>query len=462
MGPKDTRPVHQDVTFYTLRVPSPDLRRALRRSRAFAGRAARAVQDRTLGRWHYARLPLDPSLVAYTCVWNRAPRGNPLAIHRAQQEQAPHLRGVWIVRKQDLHLVPEGLEVVTPRTLAYLRLIATASVIVDDANPHWSLPPRPGQTYVQTHHGTALKYMGADRHYSGERPSDDTIVTMHRRSQRWTFSLSTSPYLTEVWRRAYRNDARQLEVGFPRNDVLVRPPSGAREEARRRLGLSDDEQALLYLPTWRTRAGRDEQSVDLTALARALPAGTRLLVRDHYYHDATDREVVPDQVIDVSRGWEVEDLYLASDALITDYSSAMFDYALLDRPIVLLCHDWEDYRWSRGAYFDITADAPGTVAYTVDELVTAIASGSYDTPEHARRRASFRERFATFEDGRAAERVVRITMLGEDPEPWTDRAEHADRPAGWTPHPPVSHPEYPSREPRRAPVGEPAAWRTDA
>ncbi|MFW2514159.1 CDP-glycerol glycerophosphotransferase family protein [Demequina sp. SO4-13] len=429
--------------------------RAARRARHFAARAVRGIQDRTVGRWFYMRLPLDPSLVAYTALWHRAPRGNPLAIFRKQLELAPHLRGVWIVRKQDLHLMPEGIDYVTPRTLAYLRLIATATVFVDDANPHWSLPAREGQRYVQTHHGTALKYMGADRHYSGKRPSDATVVTMHRRSQRWTHSLSTSPYLTEVWQRAYQNECLQLEVGFPRNDRLIAATDTDRAAARAKLGLEPHEIAVLYMPTWRTRRRPREEDFDLDDFAGSLPPGHRLLVRDHYYHDRRGRSGMPDQVLDVSTGWEVEELYLASDLLLTDYSSAMFDYALLDKPIVLLCEDWDDYRWSRGAYFDITADAPGPVAMTASELVGVIASREYASPTHERRRASFRERFATYEDGRASETVVRVVLLGEDAARFTNRGRHESRPAGWTTHPPVSHPEDPSIEERLAPIGMP-------
>lgn len=435
------------------------LRRLKGRARRFIARATRNIQDRTLGRWYYARLPLDPNLVAYTTLWHRAPRGNPLAIYRKQQEIAPHLRGVWIVRKQDVDLIPDGIEYVTPRTLAYLRLTGTAGTIIDDANPHWSLPIRKDQVYVQTHHGTALKYMGADRHYSGKRPSDQTIVTMHNRAQRWTYSLSTSPFLTEVWERAYNNGCIQLEVGFPRNDALLAATDADRARARARLGLADNETAVLYMPTWRTRRSPRKGGFDLSEFALSLPENTRLLVRDHYYHDRRRARKVPENVVNVSRGWEVEELYLASDALITDYSSAMFDYTLLDKPIVLLVDDWDDYRWSRGAYFDITADAPGEVAYDGTELAAAFQSGSFRSEKYAARRASFRERFATYEDGKAAEKVVRIALLGESPGPYTGRGYATKHPLGWTPHPRVSHPEDPSIEPRLEPVGVPSAAR---
>ncbi len=390
----------------------------------------------------------------YTCVWHRSPRGNPLAIYRKQQELAPHMRAVWIVRKQDLADLPPEIEYVTPRTIAYLRLIATAKYFVDDANPHWSVPQRDGQIYVETHHGTALKYMGADRHYSGKRPSDSTIVTMHRRAQRWTYSLTTSPFLTEVWRRAYNNGCAQLPTGSPRNDRLVNATDEQRAAARARLGLHDDENALLYMPTWRVRRGAKEADFDVTAFAERLPAKTRLLIRDHYYHDKTSRNMVPDTVIDVSRGWEVEDLYLASDALITDYSSAMFDYALVDKPMLLFCFDWDRYRFERGTYFDITVDAPGEVTFYAAALLDAVRTGSYLAPHYAEQRDSFRRRFCTYERGNAAELVVRKVFLGEDvvtEEPPSDGSIPASV-RGWTPHPHVSHPEDPALEPRLPPA----------
>lgn len=109
----------------------------------------------------------------------------------------------------------------------------------------------------------------------------------------------------------------------------------------------------------------------------------------------------------------VEDVILASDALVTDYSALMFDYANLDRPIVLLADDWGAYAASRGTYFDITADAPGHVAYSQRELGWLFASGAWRDGESERLRAGFRERFCEFDDGRAAERVVRTLMLGE-------------------------------------------------
>ena len=111
------------------------------------------------------------------------------------------------------------------------------------------------------------------------------------------------------------------------------------------------------------------------------------------------------QVRDVTLYPDINDLFLAADVLITDYSSVMFDFAVLDRPIYLLTPDLDTYRDQlRGFYFDFEAEAPGPIFRDVDDLVDELSANKPDAYSHAR--AAFRERFAPLDDGHAAERVV--------------------------------------------------------
>lgn len=121
-----------------------------------------------------------------------------------------------------------------------------------------------------------------------------------------------------------------------------------------------------------------------------------------------------DRIHDVSAHLRVEDLYLAADVLVTDYSSAMFDYAVLDRPIVVYAPDWDAYRLARGVYFDVTAEPPGAVARTFAELLDIFASDAVADDGAERARARFRARFCALDDGHAAERVVRRVFLTDE------------------------------------------------
>jgi CDP-glycerol glycerophosphotransferase (TagB/SpsB family) len=113
----------------------------------------------------------------------------------------------------------------------------------------------------------------------------------------------------------------------------------------------------------------------------------------------------------------------------------MFDYANLDRPIVVYADDWEVYRELRGVYFDLMETAPGRVTRTPQELAAVFRDGSWADGEATALRAAFRERFCGFDDGQAAERVVRRVLLGEPPEaipPVIPLAERIPAPAATT------------------------------
>jgi CDP-glycerol glycerophosphotransferase len=99
----------------------------------------------------------------------------------------------------------------------------------------------------------------------------------------------------------------------------------------------------------------------------------------------------------------------------------MFDYAVLDRPIVIHAPDWETYRAKRGTYFDLLEEPPGVVTRTGAEMVEALRDGAAWGDDARRARAAFRARFAALEDGGAAERVVRRVWLGEPLPPVRDR-----------------------------------------
>ncbi|MEU3616128.1 bifunctional glycosyltransferase family 2 protein/CDP-glycerol:glycerophosphate glycerophosphotransferase [Streptomyces sp. NPDC006872] len=400
---------------------------AARRGRRTVGRKARRMRDLVVRRlkrsWYRLQLrrPLDPDLAVYSAGHSRAVNGDPHAIRLRAAELAPQLRGVWVVRPEAAALVPPGTEYVTTGSWRYYRVMARAKHWVNDCNWAGDLVKRPGSVHVQTHRGTPLKYMALDlRSRPGARHGTD-LRGMLRRSDRWDVSLVANRHSEEVWQQAYPCHFTSLRSGSPRNDVLVGGGAGRGAELRERLGVGPAETAVLYAPTLRDyRKGRHVWRVDLEALAGSLGPGFRLLVRLHpslaRHHDRA--LLLRDlhrrgALTDVTDEPHVEDVLLACDALITDYSALMFDYANLDRPIVVHADDWAAYRASRGAYFDITAEPPGHVTRSDAELAEAFRSDAWQDAESTRLRAAFRERFCAYDDGRAAERVVRRILLGE-------------------------------------------------
>jgi CDP-ribitol ribitolphosphotransferase len=169
---------------------------------------------------------------------------------------------------------------------------------------------------------------------------------------------------------------------------------------------------VLYAPTFRgerTTAARHPQDLDLRVLRSVLGDDHVVLVRLHPFVRAAF--AVEDDLagfaIDVSEHPEVNELMLVSDVLITDYSSVIFEFALLGRPILLFAPDHEQYERERGFYFDYRSEGPGPVFETTDALAAHLRAGLFDTERVER----FRERWIEIADGHATERVVDRVVL---------------------------------------------------
>ena len=314
---------------------------------------------------------LDPNLVAYAAGGCTQYAGNPRAICEKAAELAPQLRGVWVVDEEHVGAIPEGVEYVVADSPAYEKLLGKATYFVSDANWPKDLDKRQGQVHLQTQHGTPLTTVALS-----VEGKDDLM----RAVDRWDFNLSSNRYSSEIWERIYPSYFEELEYGYPRNDRLLTATLDEVRAIRAGLGYDDSHLVILYAPA-------SDERLDSDRLATAAGEHTR--------------------VLGIEEQSRAEDLMLAADVLVSDHSSIIFDYANLDRPILLLTGDRTD------TYFDVAEFPPGVVARSAEDLFTALRNGTFAAPEAAKHRHLFREKFCEFDDGRAAERVVRRVFLGE-------------------------------------------------
>ncbi|NYT95229.1 bifunctional glycosyltransferase/CDP-glycerol:glycerophosphate glycerophosphotransferase [Salinispora sp. H7-4] len=382
-----------------------------RRARRGAVPLLRRVRDAGLREYYRAELlrPVDPRLAVYAAYWYRGYACNPAAIYEAARRLAPHVRGVWIVRRDRVDSLPAGVDYVVSGTPAGYRALAQARWLVNNVNFPNFVRKRPGTVHVQTHHGTPVKVMGLDQQRYPVGALMDFAGLLHR-VDRWDYSITSNSFSTQMWERAYPAAYTTLEVGYPRNDRLATATTEEVLRIRAELGLGVGEQVVLYVPTHREHLPGYRPPFDPDRFLAALGPAGRLLVRSHYFDDRAGTapdSAYPDRLRDVSDHARVEDLYLAADVLVTDYSSAMFDYAVLDRPIVVYAPDWAAYRLTRGVYLDVLADPPGAVATDFAGLLDLFRSGALRAPSAEAARRRFRDRFCRLDDGHAAERVVR-------------------------------------------------------
>ena len=334
--------------------------------------------------------------VFFESFYGRNASCNPLAIDRELARVAPGVIRYWSVVDLSVE-VPEGAIAVVEGSPEWWRARGAARLLVVNDWLRRRFVRRPGQRVLQTWHGTPLKRLAL--HRPGFDPRRALAVV--RESRRWNVLLAQNPFAARILSRAYAFLRRPVWVeGYPRNDVL-RIDDGA--QTRAALGIRADEKVLLYAPTWRDDRERIVDFVDPVALARDTDAV--VLVRGHSRTLLPGEDARGPRVIDVTGFPDTARLLAAADALITDYSSVMFDYSVTGKPMYFLVPDVEHFRGElRGFYFDLMDAAPGPLVRTQDELARAIVE--VDPAIFAERYDRWRSVFNARDDGRASERIV--------------------------------------------------------
>ena len=354
---------------------------------------------------------VDPRVVLFES-WYGAYNDSPRAISEALHRRGADFEHVWAVAPGTPD-VPEWATTVTPDSRAYLEALGRAGHLVTNNTMRGYFRKKPATTYLQTWHGTPLKRIAFDIPGRSRANPPKYMRALRRDIAAWDHLISPNPFSTEVFRSAFRFDGEILETGYPRNDLLSSPDRDAiRDRVRAALGIAPGARAILYAPTW-----RDDDTfsleLDVGGLLEQLGDGHVLLLRAHQIVADTVAADRRPGLLDVSAYPDNRELYLAADVLITDYSSAMFDFAVTGKPILLFTYDLERYRDDlRGFYFDFEREAPGPLLATSAEVITALADLDAVQRRHGAVYAAFRARFCGLEDGSASERVIEAVFEG--------------------------------------------------
>jgi CDP-glycerol glycerophosphotransferase len=349
------------------------------------------------------KLPLDPKLVVFEANMGTVYGDSPKYVYEELRRTHPEMRAVWVLPRS--HRAPHPDTAVVRRgTGAYMYALARAAYWVDNQTFPRYVRKRPGQRYLQTWHGIPLKKMGHDEPGSPPPPQRPD-----RGVGAWDELVVPNPYFEETFVPAYRYTKGLIRYGTPRNDPLI-DGSLTTEQARRQLDLPADARVILYAPTFRQH-NRDARVAvrppfDVKELFSGFDDDTYLLLRPHYLNRIHVPAVARHRTLDCSDVEDVNLLYAAADVLVTDYSSVMFDFALLRKPIVFYTYDYAEYLATRGTYFDLIEEGPGPFVTTTRELASALASADADRTRFAARYEQFLERYCGIEDGKASARAL--------------------------------------------------------
>ncbi|MFJ7004102.1 CDP-glycerol glycerophosphotransferase family protein [Streptomyces sp. N1] len=398
--------------------PARALRRRLAavaaRRKRLAGQAVKARVYRTL----LLRLPVRKGQVVYEAHMGKQYGDSPRAIHEEAMARGLPLRPVWSYAERPDGF-PADARLVRRWSWPYLVALARAQYWVDNQGfPHALDKPR-HTTYLQTWHGSAYKRMGFDE-ARVKTQNDPQRRRLQRAVDRFDHFLIRAPHDADTLGRAYRLDPdKLLPTGYPRNDRLVaaREQHAPRPPLAEALGIPDDRTVVLYAPTFRGGPGHKdaELPLDVRRFAEQFGSTHVLLVRSHYMERAALPATAPGTVHDVSGHHDVSELLALADVLVTDYSSIMFDYALLDRPLIHFAPDLDAYTADRGSYFDLRERAGGPVVDTQDALHEVLAHLDEADPHWKAARARFAEEFGAYDTGGAAAAVVDTLFAAHTP-----------------------------------------------
>ncbi|AWC34613.1 MULTISPECIES: CDP-glycerol glycerophosphotransferase family protein [Bacillus cereus group] len=371
-------------------------------------------------------LPPKKKLILFESYAGKQYSCNPRAIYEYIVRNNMDFQIVWSVNKNHTkQFDKENISYVKRFSIRWFILLARARYwVVNSRMPLWL--PKPKHTiYVQTWHGTPLKKLAGDMkevHMPGTT-TEKYKHNFHREAQNWDYLLSPNEYSTEIFKRAFQFKKNIVEIGYPRNDFLyINNNSRAINTLKKKNGLPVDKKIILYAPTWRDdqfySKGRYklDLQLDLSLLQKRLGSDYIVLLRMHYLvAEQFNLEPYKGFVYDFSKHVDINELYVLSDLLITDYSSVFFDYANLKRPIIFYTYDIDSYRDKlRGFYFDLETEVPGPVVLNTEEVIEEILRFEKNgLDEFAAKYDNFYNKYCYLEDGFASKRVVERIFFRE-------------------------------------------------
>ncbi len=311
-------------------------------------------------------------------------------------------RFVWAFRNPGLFDVPEATKVRID-SFAYYKAALKARVWVTNNSVTRGLTFKGKNTfYYNSWHGSAIKKIGADIPQS-------TKSFKEKGGAMIDVMAAQSQYDVDVFSRVFNMDKGYFRLtGLPRNDSLARYTQAEYSTLRKKLKIEEGKKVILYAPTYR------EFDYDASGVLLELPIdfglweksiGDRYILLFRAHHAVSNAMNVRDNtfVRNVSDYPSLSDLMIASDMLISDYSSIFFDYSIMGKPMLGFTYDYDRYEKERGMYFDIRTYL--SCANDETELLEMLRNLDYASEQL--KAVAFRDKYVT-EYGRATEQSVDI------------------------------------------------------
>lgn len=355
-------------------------------------------------KFRYYFSPVQRNKIVFICYNGKNYSCNPKYIAEEIMRQGLDYDLVWLIR--DLkESVPSPIRKMLFDSKEALYELATAKVIITNTKNDLRVIKKKGQYVIHTWH-SSFEPKKLEKEAEDKLPKR-YIKESKKNSKQTDLFLSNSSMMTEYYRRAFWCESEVLECGYPRNDVLFHWEPAIVERVREELGVSVDSKLVLYAPTFRDDGTCDAFDIQCEGVLEALKeTGDEwfLLIRMHP-NITIPKGKFPfgSHILDASGYPDMQNLLLASDILITDYSSTVYEFAVLGKPSYIYASDIEEYQRMRGLN-DFYFQMPYPICRTNDELLKQLRQYSPDAGIAAAEQ--FLKVFGGVDKGNAAKMVV--------------------------------------------------------
>ena len=367
-------------------------------------------------------IPVKNNVIMFESSNGRNYTGNPRYIYEEMVRQGldNEYKCVWSLTDTNIPIPGNCTKIKRPG-MKFLFYSLRSKFWIFDSRHQYYLKKNKNTRYIQTWHGTPLKKLALDMdkvNSSETTDIEDYKAKFKKNSSLWDYLISQNSYSSKIFKRAFAFDGEMLEIGYPRNDILINENNETKiNEIKERLNIDKDKKIILYAPTWRDNEFHKKgiykfaTEMDFNAMKNALSDEYVLIVKFHYLvKDEINWDEYRDFIIECNEMWDIQELYLISDILITDYSSVMFDYALLNRPILFFTYDLDFYKDNlRDFYFDINT-VPGPLIETTEDLVDFIKNNSKEDyfEKYGTKYQAFKETYNEFDKGSSCQSVIEL------------------------------------------------------
>lgn len=332
------------------------------------------------------RYKLDEKVVLFETFGGRSYACSPKAIYEQMLSMKKYkdYKFVWAFKDVCGHNVKEDdrLVIVKTGSKEYYKYCSMAKYWIVNSIMLDFVSKKKNQVYVQCWHGTPLKRLRCDIEVNGSVMN--TLSEIRKKNdidaKRFDYFLSPSSFASEKFISAFnlKNLSKEniiVEKGYPRNEYLFKYTEKDVKEIKKVFGIPKDKKVIFYAPTFRDNQHASgvgytyNLNIDFDSLRKKFGKEYVILFRPHYYiANSFDFEKYKGFVYDASRHDDVNECYVISDILVTDYSSVFFDYANLKRPMLFYMYDLDEYKGKlRDFYMDLK-ELPGPIVEVQSDL----------------------------------------------------------------------------------------------